>query len=69
MTRFLPVAMRAMRIAAITDSVPLPSMRNISTFGMCRLISRAIISSDSCSSPVTGPHSFSSSMTFSRMTG
>ena len=69
MTCLWPVAMRAMRSDASTDSVPLPSMRNISTFGMWRLISRAMSISDSWSRPVTGPHSFKSSITFSRMTG
>jgi hypothetical protein len=66
MTFFLPVKARAARMAAITPSVPDPSMRNISTFGMKRLISRASFSSYSWNSPVTGPQLCSRSITFSR---
>ena len=48
---------------------PDPSMRNISTEGMCRLISRASFSSNSWNSPVEGPTRFSTSMTWPRTTG
>ena len=39
MTFFLPVKARAARMAAITPSVPEPSMRNISMDGMKRWMS------------------------------
>ena len=66
MTHFLPVNVRAARMAAITLSVPEPSMRNISTEGISRLTSSASLSSYSWKRPVTGPDCATTSATFSR---
>ena len=61
----LPVKARAARIAAMTASVPEPSMRNLCTPGMKSWMSLASAVSLECSMPVTGPQLVSSSMTFS----
>ncbi len=53
-------------MAAMTASVPLPSIRNISTEGTWRLTSLAMASSSSWKSPVAGPQRRKSSSTGSR---
>ena len=65
-THFLPVYARAPRIAAITLSVPDPSMRNCSQAGIRRLTNCASLSSYSWKRPVTGPDCSTTSATFSR---
>ena len=66
MILLLPVNVRAARMAAMQASVPLPSMRKRLHRGHVRAISCASFSSYSWNRPVTGPHSRSSSITFSR---
>gem|GEM_PF-4009862 len=56
-------------MAAITASVPEPSMRNISTAGMCEHISLASLSSNSWNRPVEGPTRLSTSITWAWTTG
>ncbi len=65
-THFLPVKARAARMAAMTLSVPEPSMRNISQAGISRFTSAASLSSYSWKRPVTGPDCSTTSATCRR---
>src|SRR5258707_738463 len=62
----LPVWARAARMAAMTASVPEPSMRSISMLGIRRLTSLASCSSYSWNRPVTGPQRSITLRTLSR---